>query len=388
MSKKPKSKLQLPKKKKTSRKERAIAKLAIQNLLLDRFVRHFFGMPAESELIDGNNYIIARDGLYLVRKNQIGKFITLLAPTEMPVPLTSDKKPVEGFHMSIENKIPYEFLLKTVAFFKKVYKEKKGAEAVLQIFYNRTDEAYFFHIDDQGVSGGGAEMDRSAELERTHLLIADIHSHNSMAAFFSGTDNRDEKEARIYGVMGRLDQPWPEIKFRAGDGTGGWMDMLPFQVFETPEIGVVEVPDEWMEKVHKPSKYRETSHYYQQRGGDTRPWGASREDYDRYVPPSRRLFGKAGAVDQDEFIYPIKQWETDIGFEIEGDELSAGHGADLSPRTDIGEAIESLIESSDILTDEEAQSMWTSLVGKLGKQGRDTLRAAFNATSGLSSTGK
>ncbi len=380
MSKKPKSKLQLPKKKKTSRKEHNIAKLAIKNLLLDRFVRHFFGMPKENELIDGNNYIIARDGLYLVRKNQIGKFVTLLAPTEMPVPLTSDKKPAEGFHMSIGNKIPYEFLLKTVAFFKKVYKEKKGAEAVLQIFYNRTDEAYFFHIDDQGVSGGSAEMDRSVELERTHLLIADIHSHNSMGAFFSGTDNRDEKEARVYGVMGRLDQPWPEIKFRAGDGTGGWMDMSPFQVFETPEVGVVEVPDEWMEKVHKPSKYRETSHYYQQRGGDTRPWGASREDYDRYVPPSRRLFGKAGAVDQDELIYPIRQWEVDVGFEIEGDTPSTGHGADLSPVADINAAIESLIETSDILVGEEAQSMWHSLVSKLDVHAKSALKKVLDGT--------
>jgi PRTRC genetic system protein A len=375
MSKKPKKKLQLPKKKKISRKERTVAKLAIKNLLLERYVRHFFGMPNENELIDGNNYIIAQDGLYLIRKNQIGKFVTLLAPTEMPVPLTSKKKPVEGFHMSIGNKIPYEFLLKTVAFFKRVYKEKKGAEAVLQIFYNQTDEAYFFNVDEQGVSGGGAEMDRNAELEQTHLLVADIHSHNSMSAFFSGTDNRDEKEARIYGVMGRLDQPWPEIKFRAGDGTGGWIEMSPFQVFETPEIGVVEVPDEWMAKVHTPPKYKKQSHYYQEREGDIRPWGVSKEIYDRYVPPNKRRFGPVGTTEQDEFIYPIEQWEVDIGYELDLEKDS-----DMFGKPNIDTAIESLIETSDILVGEEAQAMWHSLVRKLDVHAKDVLKKVLDET--------
>ncbi len=372
--KKAQNKLQLPKRKNVSRKERTIAKLAVKNLLLDRYVRHFFGMPAESELIDGNNYVIARDGLYLIRKNPIGKFTTLLAPTEAPVPLTDDERLVEGFHMSLENKIPYEFLLKTVAFFRKVYKEKKGAEAVLQIFYNQTDKEYFFHIDDQGVSRGGVTMDRNAKLEAEHLLIADIHSHNSMAAFFSGTDNRDEKEARIYGVMGRFDHSWPEIKFRAGDGTGGWLDMSAYQVFETPDVGTVEVPDEWMAKIHKPSKYKEKSHYYQESGhkGETRPWGQSKEYYDRYVPPERRLFGRVGTVGQDELIYPIEQWELDIGWEIEEDKLPADDVVHLNA------AIESLVETSDILVGEEAQTMWHSLVRKLDANTKDVLRKALD----------
>ncbi|MCK5291831.1 MAG: hypothetical protein KAR39_07435 [Thermoplasmata archaeon] len=367
--KQPKKKLQLPKKKKVSAKERAIAKIAVKNLLLDRYVRYFFGMPAESELIDGNNYIIARDGLYMVRKNQIGKFVTLLAKAERPVPLTSDKQPAEGFHMSLEGKIPYEFLLKTVAFFKRVYKEKGGAEAVLQIFYNQETKEYFFNVDQQGVSGGSAEMDRNAKLEIEHLLVADIHSHNDMGAFFSGTDNRDEKEARIYGVMGRLNQPWPEIKFRAGDGTGGWIEMFMFQIFETPDVGTVEVPAEWMDKVHKPSKYKQESHYYRQRDGkqpDVRPWGTSREVYDRYVPPTRR-FGGVGTTEQDELVYPIEQWEADIGYELENEKME---GLDM--------AIESLIESSDIFTNEENQAMWQSLVRKLDGPAKDTLKRVIS----------
>ena len=32
----------------------------------------------------------------------------------------------------------------------------------------------------------------------------DIHSHNTMGAFWSGTDNADEKETRLFGVLGKI----------------------------------------------------------------------------------------------------------------------------------------------------------------------------------------
>lgn len=46
--------------------------------------------------------------------------------------------------------------------------------------------------------------------------IVDLHSHHSMAAFFSGTDDRDEQGFRIYVVIGRLDVEWPDIYCRVG----------------------------------------------------------------------------------------------------------------------------------------------------------------------------
>ena len=42
----------------------------------------------------------------------------------------------------------------------------------------------------------------------------DIHSHNNMNAFFSRTDDRDEKAARVYAVVGRISSFFPEIKVR------------------------------------------------------------------------------------------------------------------------------------------------------------------------------
>ena len=47
-------------------------------------------------------------------------------------------------------------------------------------------------------------------------VVAEFHSHGSARAFFSATDDRDEQGFRIYGVVGRLDAPRPELRLRVG----------------------------------------------------------------------------------------------------------------------------------------------------------------------------
>ena len=56
--------------------------------------------------------------------------------------------------------------------------------------------------------------------EREDGLIhyADIHSHNSMAAQFSDIDDADERANRLYLVMGRLNQYFPEVSARICNG--------------------------------------------------------------------------------------------------------------------------------------------------------------------------
>ena len=47
----------------------------------------------------------------------------------------------------------------------------------------------------------------SLSYEPPQGVIAEFHSHASHRAFFSATDDRDEQGFRIYGVVGRLDNP-------------------------------------------------------------------------------------------------------------------------------------------------------------------------------------
>lgn len=44
-----------------------------------------------------------------------------------------------------------------------------------------------------------------------HTVVVEIHSHGILPAFFSSTDDEDEKSTGIYAVVGRLDTPTPEI---------------------------------------------------------------------------------------------------------------------------------------------------------------------------------
>ena len=47
-------------------------------------------------------------------------------------------------------------------------------------------------------------------------VVAEFHSHGVPRAFFSKTDDRDEQGFRIYGVVGRLNAPEPELSLRVG----------------------------------------------------------------------------------------------------------------------------------------------------------------------------
>ena len=69
-------------------------------------------------------------------------------------------------------------------------------------------------------------------------VVAEFHSHGSSRAFFSATDDRDEQGFRIYGVVGRLDAPRPELRLRVG--VYGHFAPLDWpQVFGGPDPGVL-----------------------------------------------------------------------------------------------------------------------------------------------------
>lgn len=71
--------------------------------------------------------------------------------------------------------------------------------------------------------------------------IVEVHSHHSMAAKFSETDDGDETGFRLYGVVGRLPDK-PEIRMRVGvygyfwEIPATWVMDLPEEIHDTTEI--------------------------------------------------------------------------------------------------------------------------------------------------------
>ncbi len=64
-------------------------------------------------------------------------------------------------------------------------------------------------------------------------VVAEFHSHGRHGAFFSATDDRDEQGFRVYGVVGRLDTPEPELTLRVGI-YGHFAPLHWSQVFDGP----------------------------------------------------------------------------------------------------------------------------------------------------------
>ena len=68
-------------------------------------------------------------------------------------------------------------------------------------------------------------------------VVAEFHSHGSARSFFSATDDRDEQGFRVYGVVGRLDTPEPDLSLRVGV-YGHFAPLGWPQVFGGPDPGV------------------------------------------------------------------------------------------------------------------------------------------------------
>jgi PRTRC genetic system protein A len=66
-------------------------------------------------------------------------------------------------------------------------------------------------------------------------IVFEAHSHNTMKAFFSGTDNAYEQHFRWYAVVGELDKQRPSVVFRLG--VYGYHFTLPLEsLFDLSDV--------------------------------------------------------------------------------------------------------------------------------------------------------
>lgn len=184
-------------------------------------------------------YVPAEDGrVYEVRPNKIGTFI---APADK---VTLLSKVRAGFIPALP-KIPYQTLAEVLSFFKLFVNEKHTVEAMVYIYWSVADEKYYVYAPVQQVSKERIDTTLPELDEEKFVLVMEVHSHNTMKAFFSPTDDKDERATRLYTVVGRLDKLFPEIKTRASVG-GTFIPVCPADVFE----GIaVDFPESWSQAV-------------------------------------------------------------------------------------------------------------------------------------------
>ena len=188
-------------------------------------------------------YIPAQDGrVYEMRRNGIGTFI---APSQHIAELEGVRS---GFHMSLP-RLPAALLAQIIAFFRRVCVDYgRDVEALVNVLWDRQGRQYVLHVPPQRIDKASVETDLSQQPDpERYLHVMDVHSHNTMAARFSRTDDADEQATRLYMVIGRLDRYYPDIRCRFACG-GRHVEVPAEQVCERTDVPFAP---EWLKAVQE-----------------------------------------------------------------------------------------------------------------------------------------
>jgi PRTRC genetic system protein A len=218
-------------------------------------VSFFTGVDAPNEEnLNKINYVLRKNGLWEVRKNSIATFYVQLSDQPLlGFPDEGNSEWEQGFCLHVP-KIPKVLLEQTISFFKSICAKIK-AEAYVQFVYNANTKEYRVICPKQEVTGARVSYAPTI-LEEGELLVCEIHSHNTMDAFFSSIDDEDETNRgdRFFGVIGKLDSISPAIKMSFISGRRDRVIVDVQDVFDTGDLA--QFPEEWIKNVREPKKIK------------------------------------------------------------------------------------------------------------------------------------
>lgn len=198
-------------------------------------------------------YVTASNGVFRVEKTDTAIFKNLIQPIDKPIP---GLLPMEPGPELLIPKIPFPFLQMALSFYIDVY-DKDGTEASLLFFWNKDNKPLPTHysggeeikgmlsegqlivyVPRQINTSGLSEfhMDPMVDYFRdNYSLLVETHSHNSMNAFFSSTDDSNENASQFYGVWGKVKNEIPQFAFRYVSGDMK-IEVSPDILFDWPII--------------------------------------------------------------------------------------------------------------------------------------------------------
>lgn len=109
-----------------------------------------------------------------------------------------------------------------------VFREEPDTEHLAYIVWDEENE-YSVHWPMQSGTAVSVVGDGFVETE-TRFVVAHIHSHGRLPAFFSRIDDADEVRTGFYGVMGAVDTPCPQFQLRYSCG-GQFVKLHPGGLF-------------------------------------------------------------------------------------------------------------------------------------------------------------
>lgn len=304
--------------------------------------------------------VLGNDGqLYVYSRFSLGRYM-LTASTKtalgngLPTMLKEELQPLAFGH-----KIPTEMLNKILAFFKNVMAMIGNAgtghgdyEAMAHIVWNTKEQAYRIAIPRQKVAKASVSYTWDHIDPDYETVIFDIHSHNSMGAFYSGTDESDDRSyIGISGVAGRLNTDDPQLIYRF-NAFKNKVAMTSEQIFTAPTVTEMPELKMWMENVEvqrawtAPAGNLSNGYSYKPAGSDpkrqTSVFGVARDrahiDDHNFIDEGTDLFdgGLSGARDTLDFpgvgLDDIAEDLADKVWNEADDELNAEVAATLARR--------------------------------------------------------
>jgi len=200
---------------------------------------------------NSNAYIISKEGLLCRITNDLGTFWRPVK--EIPALPSAGVAPAK-LHFK---KIPKKQLDMIVTFFKDIY-ATFGTESMARIYETSSGDRF---VDVPSQTVAPASVDHKDD--RKEKIVLDIHSHGSMDAFFSGTDDNDENAFRFFGVAGHVDNNLKllfRLKFDEVE-----LEVKISNIFDGVENGYrferTAYPNSWLKKVQKREYMRRITEY-------------------------------------------------------------------------------------------------------------------------------
>lgn len=160
---------------------------------------------------------------YSIFSNQIASYLYKECLTDVPY----------GVNMVLKiPRAPANIYDSIIAYFR----SELPNEAICRLLYDHRAHCYFMDKPIQNIATNIDVKPKFAVTPYHCDVVATIHSHNSMPAFFSGVDDEAEKEEiGLFGVIGRLNTDEPEMKLRIAV-EGGFTEVDPLFLFDSFSI--------------------------------------------------------------------------------------------------------------------------------------------------------
>lgn len=169
-------------------------------------------VPRFSELEElatpGNRILMAANGVWLeVCRAWMYARVQIANPSIIPVPYGDVTKEMRFSFGKLPRVMVAQFIEHARA-------RSPNECAALVVWNQRTAEWKLMMLEETSVGPGHVNVNLPT-LEEDEHIVMDLHSHGLTKAFFSRTDNKDDRGAtKIAGVIGNLNKPEVTASFR------------------------------------------------------------------------------------------------------------------------------------------------------------------------------